>query len=112
LEPVPEKAGKVGPLVCPKCKGAMRVISSIEDPSVIRAILDHLGIWLVRSRLPPKIHDPPIREYAAVDLHLQTHADDFYGDPDYFWDAKYPLTGKNSPLYFNPLKAMSCPIIQ
>jgi hypothetical protein len=26
----------------------MRIIS-IEDPSVIRAILNHLGIWLVRS---------------------------------------------------------------
>ena len=38
----------------------MRVISSIEDPSVIRAILKHLGIWLVRSRPPPKIHDPPV----------------------------------------------------
>jgi len=35
---------------------------------------------------PPKIHAPPIREYAACDLPLQTHADDFYGDPDYSWD--------------------------
>jgi hypothetical protein len=32
----------------------MRVSSSIEDPSVIRTILDHPDIWLVRSRLPPK----------------------------------------------------------
>jgi hypothetical protein len=23
--------------------------------------------------------------YPAVDLHLQTHANDYYGDPDYFW---------------------------
>ena len=38
----------------------MRIIISIEDPSVIRAILKHLGIWLVRSRPPPKIHDPPV----------------------------------------------------
>jgi hypothetical protein len=66
LEPVPAKAGKVDPLICPKCKGKMRIISSIEDPSVIRDILKHLGIWLVRSRPPPKIHDPPIREYAAA----------------------------------------------
>ena len=64
----------------------MWVSSSIEDASVMRVILDHLGIWHVRSRPPPKIHDPPIREYAAVDLHLQTHADDFYGDSDYSWD--------------------------
>ena len=78
-----QKIYKVDPLVCSKCKGAVRIISSIEDPSVIRAILDHLGIWLVRSRPPPKIYNPPIREYAAVDLYLQTHADDFYADPDY-----------------------------
>ena len=62
------------------------VPSIIEDRQIIRAILDHMSIWLVRARPPPKIHDPPIREYAAVDLHLQTHADDFYGDPDYSWD--------------------------
>jgi len=55
-----QKIYEVDPLVCPKCKGSMRIISSIEDPSVIRAILKHLGIWLVRSRPPPKIHDPPV----------------------------------------------------
>jgi len=71
-----QKIYEVNPLICPKCRGNMRIISSIEDPSVIRAILDHLGIWLVRSRPPPKIHDPPIREYA----------DYFYNDPDYSWD--------------------------
>jgi alcohol dehydrogenase class IV len=26
-------------VVCPKCKGAMRIIISIADPSLIRAIL-------------------------------------------------------------------------
>jgi len=34
-----QKIYEVDPLVCPKCQGAMRVISSIEDPYVIRAIL-------------------------------------------------------------------------
>ena len=66
----------------------MRVISSIEDPSVIRAILDHLGIWLVRSRPLPKIHDTPTTisipdlpcPYPSPDAH-------FYADPDYFGDA-------------------------
>ncbi|MDO8722690.1 MAG: transposase [Syntrophales bacterium] len=81
-----QKIYEVDPLVCPKCQGAMKIISSIEDQEVIKTILKHLGIWLVRSRPPPKIHAPPIREYAAVDLQLQTHADDFYGDPDYSWD--------------------------
>jgi hypothetical protein len=55
-----KKIYEVDPLVCPKCKGSMRVISSIEDPSVIRAILNHMGIWLVRSRPPPKTHDLPV----------------------------------------------------
>ena len=47
-------------MICPKCKGAIRIVSSIEDPSVIRDILKHLDIWLVRSRPPPKIHAPPV----------------------------------------------------
>jgi hypothetical protein len=80
------KIYEVDPLVCPKCKGAMRISSSIEDPSVIRSILAHLGLWLVRARPPPKIHDPPIRTYAACDLHLRSNADDFYCDPEYSWD--------------------------
>ena len=77
----------------------MRIISSIEDPSVIRDILKHLGLWLVRSRPPPKIHDPPIREYAAAfggDMLRKTAGsatcppeqttDTIYGDPEYTWD--------------------------
>jgi hypothetical protein len=39
-----QKIYEVDPLVCPKCQGAMRIISFIEDPSVIRAILEHLGL--------------------------------------------------------------------
>jgi hypothetical protein len=84
-----QKIYETDPLVCPKCKGAMRVISSIEDPSVIRAILKHLGIWLVRSRPPPKIHDPPsLIESESADHRPQPHQDTYcYADPDYSWDA-------------------------
>ena len=70
----------------------MRVISAIDDGQVIRAILEHLGLWLVRSRPPPKIHDPPgghdgvVSQYADGDLQLQTHTDTIYGDPEYTWD--------------------------
>jgi hypothetical protein len=81
-----QKIYEVDPLVCPKCLGTMRVVSSIEDPSVIRAILDHLGIWLVRSRPPPNIHDPPNIEYATADLPIQPRAHMIYGDPEYSWD--------------------------
>jgi len=89
-----QKIYEVDPLVCPKCKGAMRVISSIEDPSVIRDILKHLGIWLVRSRPPPKIHDPPVCMHSTgrpaapyimddVCCQLPVNDDHLYQDPEY-----------------------------
>jgi hypothetical protein len=44
--------------VCPECEGKVRVIASIEDPQVIKKILNHLGLesraptpWLPRG--PP-----------------------------------------------------------
>jgi len=37
----------------------MRIISFIEDREVIKAILKHLGLWLVKSRPIPKAHAPP-----------------------------------------------------
>ena len=92
-----QKIYETDPLVCPKCQGAMRVISSIEDPSVIRAILNHLGIWLVRSRPPPKIHDPPVCIHSTgrpaapyimddVCCQLPVNDDHLYRDPEYSWD--------------------------
>ncbi|MCX5874358.1 MAG: transposase [Deltaproteobacteria bacterium] len=87
-----QKIYEVDPLVCPECKGSMRVIRSIEDPSVIRAILQHLGIWLVRSRPPPKIHAPPVclhntgrraAPYIVDDVsQLPINDDHLYRDPD------------------------------
>jgi hypothetical protein len=81
-----QKIYEVDPLICPKCQGKMRVISAIDDRQVIRAILEHLGIWQVRSRPPPKIHDPPNIEYASADLQIQPHSEIIYGDPEYSWD--------------------------
>ncbi len=83
-----QKIYEVEPLVCPKCKGTMRIISFIEDPQVIREILTHLGLWLVRSRPPPKIHDPPYIEYAPADdlAHPPHPQADTYADHEYSWD--------------------------
>jgi hypothetical protein len=49
------KVYEADPLECPQCKGPMRVIALIEDPGVIRRILDHLGLWapLATERSPP-----------------------------------------------------------
>ena len=40
---------------CSECKGPMRVIALIEDPGVIRRILEHLGLWAPQAmeRSPP-----------------------------------------------------------
>ncbi|MBI4632919.1 MAG: transposase [Deltaproteobacteria bacterium] len=83
-----QKIYEVDPLVCPKCQGTMRIISFIEDREAIRAILKHLGLWLVRSRPPPKIHAPPATEY-VIDKYSQLPMNDdhLYRDPEYSWDA-------------------------
>jgi hypothetical protein len=75
----------------------MRIIS-IEDPSVIRAILEHLRLWLVRARPPPKIHAPSVCMHSTGRTAAPYTMDDvsqlplndgdgrFYRDPEYFWD--------------------------
>jgi hypothetical protein len=66
----------------------MRIISFIEDRDVIKTILNHLGLWLIRSKPPAKAHAPPVREYAADgSCHTAFPADAVYGDPEYSWDA-------------------------
>lgn len=91
-----QKIYDVDPLICPKCQGAMRVISSIEDPSAIRAILERLWLWLARARPPPKIHDPPVcilgaGRSAAPSIadgvsQIPVYDDHVYGDPQFSWN--------------------------
>jgi hypothetical protein len=49
------KVYEADPLECPKCNGRIRVIALIEDPGVIRRILEHLGLWapIATGRSPP-----------------------------------------------------------
>jgi len=49
-----QKIYEVDPLTCPQCRGIMRIISFIEDREVIKTILKHLGLWLVKSRPLPR----------------------------------------------------------
>jgi len=92
-----QKIYEVDSLLCPYCKGAMRIISFIEDGQVIREILTHLGIWLVRSRPPPacashadrpKICAATLLDSKASDSYTHTpHPNtDAYADPEYSWD--------------------------
>src|SRR5437867_13119628 len=52
------KVYEVDPLECPKCGAPMHVIALIDDATVIRRILEHLGRWAPREmrrnqRAPP-----------------------------------------------------------
>ena len=58
-----QKIYQVDPLLCPKCQGAMKVISFIEDSALIEKILKHLGLWETRNHDPPQskvVHIPTI----------------------------------------------------
>jgi len=49
------KVYEADPLECPKCKGPMRIIALIDDPLVVRRILEHLRLWQPEAmeRSPP-----------------------------------------------------------
>ncbi len=53
-----QKTYEVDPLTCPKYRGVMRIRTFIEDREVIRAILKHLGLWLVKLPPAPQAHAP------------------------------------------------------
>jgi hypothetical protein len=42
-------------LACPRCEGRMRVLATLEDPRVIRKILEHVGLpaEAIAARPPP-----------------------------------------------------------
>ncbi len=49
-----QKIYEVDPLTCPKCSGAMKVISVIENEDVIRKSLKPLRLWDLKARPQPK----------------------------------------------------------
>ena len=74
----------------------MRIIRFIEDREVIKAILKHLGLWLVRPKPAPKAHAPPALNrsksgqagYVLENFsQLPLNDDHLYRDPDYHWEA-------------------------
>jgi len=66
------KVYEADPLVCSKCKGPMRVIALIDDPGVIRRVLEHLGRWAPEApeRGPPaQALDWPQNAVIALTYH-------------------------------------------
>ena len=52
------KVYNVDPLKCSQCGGNMKIISFIEEESLIKKILKHLNLWLDDKQEPPN-HSPP-----------------------------------------------------
>lgn len=62
-----QKIYEVGPLICPKCGGDVRIIAFIEDYKVVKKILDYLGIYeFKRKRPPPKTNTFPDKFYNYI----------------------------------------------
>ena len=90
-----QKIYHADPLVCLKCAGKMRIISFIEEPDVIKAILLHLDLWAVRN------HDPPagklVKNYVPENIEIRerirfTGKVQFYddsGDCDRLYEDAY-----------------------
>jgi hypothetical protein len=78
-----QKIYEVDPLTCPKCSGAMKVISVIEDGEVIKKILKHFGLWEIKERPPPKSGalEPNVR-IDTSDSQVPPCEDHIYCDPE------------------------------
>ena len=59
--------------ICPKCSGQIKIIAAIEDPKVIKKILDHMGIPSTAPRLHPA-RGPPASDQS--DIFAQEFFDD------------------------------------
>ncbi len=62
-----QKIYEVDPLLCPKCSSEMRVIAFIEDPDVIKKILKHLDLWVIKRKPRPVANALPIDAFPAYD---------------------------------------------
>ena len=71
-----QKVWEVDPLTCPRCGGMMKVIALIEEPAVVRRILEHLELWRapearrgdLRGTTPSEAAEaPPDFAYEPVD---------------------------------------------
>ena len=53
------KVWEVDPLKCKHCQGEMKIISFINEPNVIRKILEHLDLW----NTPEQLRPPPGKRF-------------------------------------------------
>jgi len=82
------------PLVCPRCQKSMRIVAAIEDPAVIRRILEHLGLWLANTRPIPRAQSRPglpalpVDSYQDATSQLPVREEEDYSQvPPAHWDC-------------------------
>jgi len=68
------KVYETDPLLCPRCQREMRIVAAIENPEVIRRILEHLGLWLANARPTPRALSPPGLRPLTEDSYSQLPA--------------------------------------
>ncbi len=58
-----KKIWKDDPLICPECLTEMKIISFIENPGIIKKILQYLDLWDEErgSQLRTSSRDPPVQ---------------------------------------------------
>jgi transposase len=74
-----KKVWEVDPMACPKCGGEMKIISFIDEPLLIRCILEHLDLW--RERIPKGLPPPQHHEVIAETVVCEAF-DDGWGRRD------------------------------
>jgi len=76
------KNGIICSVTCPQCKGAMKVISVIDQPEGVKHLLQHLGLREMQKWPPPKIKSPPSDYYSDEQISTYDNV-----DPDYLFEA-------------------------
>jgi hypothetical protein len=77
-----QKIYNVDPVLCPKCLGSMKIISYIDDSEIIKKILNHLSLWDVKRKPPPRANGPPTESFIIYDQSSSPDADDYIIDAD------------------------------
>jgi len=65
----------------------MRIISFIEDPKIIKKILQHLRLWDAKRKPPPCANSPPTEAFIVWDESSPPGPDDYLIDVDYPMEA-------------------------
>ena len=54
----------------------MKIISFIEDDLIVKTILQHLDLWDVKSKPPPRANSPPTESVIIFDESSSPSVDD------------------------------------